>query len=201
MDEKIQTLNDQQLVENIKTNNLYAEISINELVNRHIPLINSLSNKFTPVIKGTGIYPADIFGNPQTIVYEAALSYDPARKSKYSSWLYQNLRYKCLNSITEANKFQNVESDVLDYFSNQLGDDKVDHEELYNIIDNLIESIEDARIKFILKERYIVQEKTWKSICCELGISTQTGINLKEAGLKQLKIKLSNYLKNKDISI
>jgi DNA-directed RNA polymerase specialized sigma24 family protein len=203
MEEKIKGLNDLQLVENIKHNNIYAEPSIEELASRHGPLINTLSNKFTPVIKNTGIYPGDIFGNFQAIVYEAALSYDSSKKTKYSSWLYQSLRYKCLNSITEAHKFQSVETDgVLDYFSNQFGvNTSEDHEELYIIIDSLIDELDDERIRIIIRERYLNKDKTWKEICSKIGISTQTGITLKELGIKQLKNKLTSYLKKKDISI
>ncbi len=194
------TLDDKQLVLNIQKKNDLADPSIEELTNRHTKLYHSLYQKFNGPLQASGVYPFDIFTDPKCIVYEAAESYDKTKDTKFSTWLYNYIRYECLNAISAGNKMGKYEEKLLDYLNIKENQpiDNFEKEDKYKEILELVENLEDRNTKNILKKRFLnprhkhKKARKWKQIAKVNKMSVQDAIRLKESGLNELRGKLEN---------
>ena len=176
--------------------------SLKELINRHSPLCFDIYKKYSSAMQASGICLADIYGEKDYIVYKSAVSFDPTRKTKFSTWLGNQVRYYCLNLINN-NRYIRVDDESLDFFVDQKTEE--DRKEVKGEVDyifNLLEQLQDQRIKRIFKLRYFHGEKKkmpWVKVAKILEVSTQTAINLHNKGAeivcKKIKSKcLSDFL-------
>ena len=89
-----------------------------------------------------------------------------------------------------------TEDPQLDYFINK----DVDYEpysmkEKMDYVDNLVNQIKDKRVAKIIRMRYFnnPSKKTpWNRVAAEIGVSTQTAINLHNKAIKILRNKMEN---------
>lgn len=193
---QIYTETDNELIKNIKEKN--DEESLKALIGRHSPLCHSLYKKYSIPLNSSGVYMEDLTSQKDYIIYKSALSFDPDRKSKFSTWLYNQVRYQCLNCINDNKPYVKLEDLIL----NKLIDDNSNvnyyqdkhNEDLNEYIYNILNYISDKRIAKIFKLRYSEKNKKmpWSKIAKSLKISTQTAINLHNKTLKVLKFKLKS---------
>jgi hypothetical protein len=47
----------------------------------------------------SGTHPEDISSDKDYLIYKSAVSYNPTKKIKFSTWLGNQVRYYCLNKI------------------------------------------------------------------------------------------------------
>ena len=176
--------------------------SLKELINRHSPLCFDIYKKYSSAMQSSGVCLADIYGEKDYIVYKSAISFDPTKKTKFSTWLGNQVRYYCLNLINN-NKYIRVDDENLDFFVDQKTEE--DRKEVRGEVDyifNLLEQLQDQRIKKIFKLRYFHGSKKkmpWVKVAKILEVSTQTAINLHNKGAeivcKKIKSKcLSDFL-------
>jgi len=138
----------------------------------------------------------DLIKDKTYVVYQAALSFDPKRNIKYSSWLGNQMRYFCLNIINknknnlclddENIKFL-VEKKQIEEMSN-FDPNKIDY--IFDILSNM----KDKRIHKIFKMRYFDGKKlkSWNEIGKKLHISTQTAINIHNKTIDFLNKKITS---------
>lgn len=189
-------IEDNILIKNIQQKN--DEQSLKLLVQRHSPLCHSLYKKYSAPMCASGVYVQDIIDQKDYIVYKSAMTFDPYKNSKFSTWLYNQVRYQCLNCINENSHYVNLEEDKLNYLIEKNTSPSKDFKNLNDYIFNIIDSCSDERVKKIFTMRYLNNSSkkiSWNKIAKKLKISTQTAINIHNKTLKLLKnkIKSKNY--------
>jgi RNA polymerase sigma factor (sigma-70 family) len=186
-------LDDTALVKNIQENN--DESALKQLIERHSALCNSLYKKYSAPMIASGVHLQDVMDEKNYIVYKSAMSFDPCKKSKFSTWLYNQLRYQCLNSMNENSHYLALDNDKLNYLIDQTTTQPREYKNINNYINNIIESHSDERVKKIFKMRYCNESNkkiSWNKIAKKLKISTQTAINIHNKTIKLLKNKIES---------
>lgn len=191
-------LQDLDLVEKLQKEN--CEGSLIELVNRHSALCRDICNKYSSAMSASGVSSADVYDQKEYIVYKSALTFNPDKKTKFSTWLGNYTRYQCLNAISASSRHISLDMPQLTFLKERdsVLEQKLDprhSEDTIEYILNILENLQDKRIHEIFKLRYLTPSKnkmTWAKIGKEMGISTQTAINLHEKG--------RGFLKNKMLS-
>jgi RNA polymerase sigma factor (sigma-70 family) len=186
-------IEDNILVENVKFKN--DEVSLKILINKHAPLCSSLYKKYSEPMIASGINLKDITDQRDYIVYKSAITFDPYKKSKFSTWLYNQIRYQCLNCMNENSHYLALEPEKLNYLIEKNTPEKKEYKELGQYIFNIIDSCTDQRVKKIFKMRYLDNPKkktSWNKIGKKLKISTQTAINIHDKTIKLLKNKIES---------
>ena len=181
---------DRQLVENIKEAD--CETSLKTLIEKHSPLCINMCRKYETALNASGISVDDVIQEKEYLVYKSVMSYNPDKNVKFNTWLGNQVRYHCLNTINNNNNYLKVEDSVLDFFGTE------EQKDLHNDIEyifSLLSQLKDERIRKIFSLRYFKSDKKkmpWSKIGKEMGISTQTAINLHKRGLKILNKKISS---------
>lgn len=190
----INQIEDINLIENIKKYN--DEESLKTLIERHAGLCNSLYKKYSAPLQASGVCLDDIIKEKDYIVYKSALSFDKDKKSKFSTWLYNQIRYQCLNSINENAHYLPLENDKLNFLIEKNAQNKEDSfKNLNEFIFNIIDSCSDKRVEKIFRLRYMNEtnkKMSWNKIAKKLKISTQTAINIHNKTLRLLKTKVNS---------
>lgn len=188
---------DISLIEKIKDLNDNESLKI--LIKKHEPMCFSIYKKYSNLIDASGASVQELASDRGYIVYKSAMSFDLTKKSKFSTWLYNQIRYQCLNYINSNKDSVAMENEKINFlieFNNKhfgtttTDDFKNVNEYIFKILD----SFGDPRISKIYRIRYFSGKKltAWSKIAKELGISTQTAINLHKKGVALLKVKLNS---------
>lgn len=185
---------DSELVVNVKRDG--CEQSLSLLIRRHTPLCFDISKKYAPALRSNGIDYNDVVNEKEYLIYKSALSYNPDKKTKFSTWLGNQVRYHCLNTMNKNNLIA-TEDSQLAYFIHKRAEENVEEDprEQMDFIFNIVKQLKDKRIQKILHERYFSHpsKKTpWNKVAQRVGVSTQTAINLHTKVLKMLKKKMKN---------
>lgn len=185
---------DIELVEKVKLNS--CEESLKTLIQRHSPLCFDICRKYTPALLKRGVNTNDVIDEKEYLIYKSALSFNADKKAKFSTWLGNQVRYHCLNCMNK-NHLIPTEDSQLDYFINK----DIEHptkettKEQVDYVDNIIEQIKDKRIKQVINIRYFKNpnKKTpWSKVASEIGVSTQTAINLHNRAMTILRRKMTD---------
>ena len=186
-------LDDNTLVKNVKEKN--DEESLKMLIDRHSALCNSLYKKYSSSMINSGVYLQDIVDQKDYIVYKSAMSFDPCKNSKFSTWLYNQVRYQCLNCMNENSRYLTLETDKLNYIIEKQTPSQKEYKNINEYIFNIIDSCSDKRVEKIFKMRYLNgsnKKMPWNKIGKKLNISTQTAINIHNKAIKLLKTKVES---------
>jgi len=175
--------------------------STTEIMRRHSNIVFSVINKFcrrNPYIKKE-----DLMDDKYSIFYQAIRTYKSNKGAKFSSWLYIQTRFHILNNYKNADKTYSVENKTIDDINNQnnifqlCGQNNKDN---LDFVRNLLDQMEDKRIKKIFKMRYFDGRgnklKDWKSIGEEIGLSITRVISLHKQGTEMLLKKINSVDKS-----
>ena len=186
-------IDDITLVKNIKERN--DEEALKVLIQKHSALCNSLYKKYSTPMVASGVHLQDVIDQKDYMVYKSALSFDENKNSKFSTWLYNQVRYQCLNCMNENSHYLSLETDKLNYLIEKNTPLKKEYKNINDYILNIIESCSDERIQKIFKMRYSNdsnKKMSWNKIAKKLEISTQTAINIHNKAIKLLKTKVES---------
>lgn len=187
-------MNDLELIDKVK--NEGCSESFSEIVERHSPLYWSICNKYKEPMTASGVHVSDMDDDKLFFIYESIKSYDPEKNSKYSTWLANWTKYKCLSKITSSNRVVTKTSEFLDFCSEKESDcDDQDEANKADAYDFIKEQLADEKddIKEIFNLRYFSNEKKnrrWSDIGKKLGISTQTAINRHDRVVNKIKMRM-----------
>ena len=181
-------MEDVDLVKNVQEN--CCDTSLKVLINRHSALCVDISKKFSPALSASG-------------VSKSALSYDPSKKVKFSTWLGNQVRYHCLNTINGNNKQVSLENEKIDFLSDvslecselQMKEQSANNLKIeIDYIFEMLSKLHDPRIKRVFNLRYFSSAKKtpWAKIANKMNISTQTAINLHQRGVNILNRKMKS---------
>lgn len=186
---------DLSLINKIKDNN--DESSLLELINRHSGIYSSMVEKFTknqysPIDKGS------IMDEKDYTIYSSALKFDPEKSTKFSTYLANETKWKCLNILNKIkkNKIHSINDDLnfiepsCDSFLNEL-----QKEEIFKDFKNTLNEEKDERLKKIIDMRYYMSNNKltpWKKIAKELNLSIQGCINIHNKFINNIRKQIHN---------
>lgn len=193
----LSTLTDEQLADNIKNNN--CSDSVVELERRHRKLVTSISKVYAGASDCTGVSLADFMDESSYLVYQAAKGFDAEKNSKFSTWLANQTRYYCLNTLNKQKKYvserernihgfdleRDTTQTTAEFISNEQTQESsraaIEFSDNIEYIKNIISQVKDTRIKTIMEMRYFngTNKKTgFVEISKALNMSTQGVVNL-----------------------
>ena len=188
---------DLELVNNVREDN--CQDSLKELINRHSALCYNVYQKYGSTLSSSGVFFDDVVKEKDYVIYKSAMSYNPDRNTKFSTWVGNHARYHCLNLINQNQKYVAVNDSTLNYF---IENNEVDSPQLQpqgrqdslEYIFNLLSQLRDKRIKKVFELRYLGSDgkESWSRIGENMSVSTQTAINLHDRGLKVLRKKMGS---------
>ena len=187
---------DIELIKEVKEN--CCSESINELINSHSPLCYDIYNKYSRTLQASGELIDNIDLEKNFIIYKSALSFDPERGTKFSTWLGNFTRYYCLNMINSKKKYVPMEDELLNSIKEKEAEDsEVDqsstHMEEYVV--NILNNLKDKRILKVFELRYFPdfnKKNTWVEIGKKMNVSPQTAINLHNRGKRMIAKKINS---------
>ena len=191
---------DIQLINKIKKSR--DEESLKELIDRHSGIYIDMINKYLPESM-EGINKNDVLEDKNYCIYDAAIKFDENKKAKFSTYVGNLARWKCLNMYNRNIKFpqHSIDSERSSYktgvssmkatfdTSSELDIKETEKEEEIENIFNIIENYGDNRVKKIFKMRYKNGKKLtpWKNIAKKLDLSIQGCINIHNKHLTEIK--------------
>lgn len=188
-------MNESQLIKKIKKEN--CSESLKQLENMHGGLCVKIIKKYLNQLNDKNFSIEDMLKDKVYVVYQSALSFDPKRNIKYSTWLGNQIRYFCLNTLNKNKNNLCLDNEKIKYLvekkqieesNTQMDQSKLDY--IFDIIQNM----KDKRIEKIFKMRYFDSKKlkAWNEIGKKLHISTQTAINIHNKALEFLNKKITS---------
>jgi DNA-directed RNA polymerase sigma subunit (sigma70/sigma32) len=140
----------------------------------------------------------ELISDKEYNIYQAALKFDANRGAKFSTYLGNETKWMCLNIYNKNKKHPEIATEELYLDLNQDFSNN-DHEknierELFKKIMELLKDYPDSRISQIFSMRYVEGSKNkvmpWKEVSQKIDMSIQGCINIHDATVRKLKIKL-----------
>ena len=172
--------------------------SLSELINRHSGIYVYIVDQYTRNDK-MNINKRSMIEDKDYIIYKSALEYDPDRNSKFSTFLANQTKWKCLNEINRKEKM-NVpfESYSMGMIEHEDSSQKLSKIEAFDIFNKMLTEESDKRVKKIIDIRYNTSNNKlvpWKNAAKKLNLSIQGCINIHDRFIEKVKNKLDqNYV-------
>ncbi len=191
---ELNVMSDVDLVSYIQLNTK-TEKCLEILIERHSALCVDIANKYMSSNSNSNLRD-EIVREKDYQIYQAALKFNNSKGAKFSTYLGNEVKWKCLNVFNKSikRKFVSVESDNIQYFS--LSQDKPSEEssDIFNLIINDTKKHPDSRVGKIFNLRYIVGKNNsvmpWKNISEKIGMSIQGCINIHNSAINNMKKKI-----------
>jgi|TARA_B110000305_G_C19316546_1_gene576741 DNA-directed RNA polymerase specialized sigma24 family protein len=196
---KLKQLEDNVLISHIK-NQSNTEECLSELVNRHSGLCISMINGYVSS-KDNESLRLELIKEKEYQIYNSALKFDPLKGSKFSTYLGNEIKWKCLNIYNKNKKRKTiqVEENLINYLNYHNQEEKsVDNSEIFGNIIQQAKSHSDPRVFEIFTLRYVEGKNNsvmpWKNISSKLKMSIQGCINIHDLALKQFSTKIKREI-------
>jgi DNA-directed RNA polymerase sigma subunit (sigma70/sigma32) len=119
-------------------------------------------------------------------VFEAAKGFDEKKNVKFSTWLGNQVRYHCLNTLSKQGKYYSPDKEeftdhLADSIANEKEYDKILIQERLEYVTNILGQLKDKKIETIIRMRYLgggKKKESFSVIAKHLKMSTQGVINL-----------------------
>jgi RNA polymerase sigma factor (sigma-70 family) len=171
--------------------------ALSMLIDRHSGICYKIYNKYFQ--NNTSTLAKDIEREKDSLIYQAAKTYDPSFGAKFSTWLGNIITYACLNACNQHKKEITTDDEILKFLSDQHLNKEASFQErnneLLSYIKKIIEISNDETAKEVIKMRYLSngnKVKTFKEIADHFGVSTQTVVNWHDKFISFLKNKLKS---------
>lgn len=187
---------DYTLISNIQEEN--DEDSLLEIIDRHSGIFHTMVNQFMSH-PHCSLDKSLLVGEKDSTIYSAALNYDPTRKTKFSTHLANQTKWKCLNILNKKKKNKEFQLDDNSNYDEPFSDGfsrEIDKEEAFSLFNKCLKKEKDERVKKIVDLRYGVDNNKltpWRKIAEELDMSIQGCINIHNRFINKVK-KEGNYV-------
>ena len=132
-----QQISDIKLINKVKVKK--CSKSLNELISRHSPLCFNIYQRYVPAMMNSGINIQDVYKERDFLIYQSAISYNPEKKTKFSTWLGNQVRYFCLNTMNKSNKRDfAVDDSTLNFLMEKEGPSEDNSQEMKEYTLNLL---------------------------------------------------------------
>lgn len=170
-----------------------------ELIDRHSGIYVYIVDQYTKN-KNNNISRDIFMEDKDYTIYKSALDYNPERNSKFSTFLANQTKWKCLNALnskinkheTSLEKVSYREADNDDAFQ------KLSRIEAFDVFNDMLKQEKDPRVKKIIDIRYNTSNTKlvpWRKAAKELNMSIQGCINIHDRFINKVKNKLDqNYV-------
>ena len=92
---------DFDLIKNVLVKN--DSNSLKELELRHSGICHKMIKKYYYNMVQSGIDPEDVIAEKTYVIYKSIMNFNPEKNVKFSTWLGNQMRYHCLNTINKKN--------------------------------------------------------------------------------------------------
>ena len=173
------------------------EDSLLQLIERHSGIYHSMVNHFMS-------HPQNALDKDQMVnekdatIYSAAMNYDPNRKTKFSTHLANQSKWKCLNLL---NKNKRMKQFFIDEDENHFEPScesfiaDLTRGEVLSVFETCLKKEKDERVKKIVDVRYGRTDNKltpWRVISEELKMSIQGCINIHNRFIEKVKRHIKN---------
>lgn len=141
----------------------------------------------------------DIIDEKDISIYKAVLNFDPEKNTKFSTYLGNETKWKCLNLFNRGVKYKHLDIDSFKEDSNLIEKEtfeELSSKETISKIFEIAKKHPDERIFKILNLRYEIgfKNKTmpWKDIAKKLNLSIQGCINIHNKFIEEIKKEIEN---------
>lgn len=160
------------------------------LIDRHSGIYIDMVNRYISETKN-GLVKEDLLQDKDYSIYSAAINFNETKNTKFSTYLGNLAKWKCLNLYNKSNKFPQESLEEKKYIFFEDGGEMEKLESIENLqkIQKAIEKSKDERIKTIFRMRYFSEDKLvpWKKIAKKLDLSIQGCINIHNNYLEEIK--------------
>ena len=172
--------------------------SLNLLIERHSGIYLDMVNSVIPN-NCDFLDKNDIIDDKNISIYKAVMNYDENKNTKFSTYLGNETRWKCLNLFNRGTKYKYL--DINDFNDDEnLSDDemlnKISSKEILDKVYFHANNHKDERVTKIINLRYKIGEgnKTmpWKNISEKVNVSIQGCINIHDRFIEEIKKDLQN---------
>ena len=187
---------DYTLISNIQEEN--DEDSLLEIIDRHSGIFHTMVNQFMSH-PHCSLDKSLLVGEKDSTIYSAALNYDPTRKTKFSTHLANQTKWKCLNILNKKKKNKELQLDDNSNYDEPFSDGflrEIDKGEAFSLFNKCLKKEKDERVKKIIDLRYGVDNNKltpWRKIAEKLDMSIQGCINIHNRFINKVK-KEGNYV-------
>jgi RNA polymerase sigma factor (sigma-70 family) len=193
--QNLENKTDKYLVRKVQKEN--CEDSLKILINRHTPICFKIYKKYIASFNIKNIDVNEIYQQKDYIIYRTIKSFKNNKKTKFSTWLANQIRYQCLNAINKKEDLTYMNYPELQFIIDKAQPKDNNNEklnELREYINSLLQQLKDRRISKIFNMRYFETDlnQTWTKIGKRMNMSTQNAINLHNKGVRILKNKLTS---------
>ena len=186
---------DNKLIANFKTNQ--DSKCLEELIERHSGIYVDMVNKYLPE-NYDQLQRQDVLEDKDFSIYNAVINFDESKNTKFSTYLGNIAKWKCLNIYNKNKKFpqhsinsENVSIDRIKHENFLINSDVEEIEKRENLskVHKIVSKSKDPRVKKIFKMRYSSGNKVtpWKKIAKKLDLSIQGCINIHNKNLTEIK--------------
>ncbi len=191
-------LSDEQLVKNIQ-NQYRAKDSLEELVCRHSGIYLDMINGYVSSSNQKSLKD-EMIKEKEYQIYMSALKYNPEKGAKFSTYLGNETKWKCLNMYNKNKRHPSVpiQEELIEFFNYKFVDEdtNVFKDEMFNKVIQQAELHPDKRVGKIFNLRYVVGKENnvmpWKTVSSKLSLSIQGCINIHNSAIQQFKQSFNN---------
>jgi DNA-directed RNA polymerase sigma subunit (sigma70/sigma32) len=139
----------------------------------------------------------EILDEKDFCIYNAALKFEPERNVKFSTYLANETRWRCLNLYNKCKKFQreSIDDHINDSPDPSCFLEDIQKNEILENIKSLAIEQNDKRIKKIIDMRYGLaynKPHAWKDIAASLNMSIQGCIDIHDKFINKVKKTVQN---------
>jgi RNA polymerase sigma factor (sigma-70 family) len=187
---------DMSLIEKVKKE---ADLdSLNALIERHSGIYLDMVNSVIPN-NCDFLDKNDIIEDKNISIYKAVMNFDENKNTKFSTYLGNETRWKCLNLFNRGTKYKYLDindfNDDKNLSENEMLD-KISSKEMLDKVYDIANTHKDERVRKIINLRYNLGQgnKTmpWKNISQQINISIQGCINIHDRFIEEIKKEIQN---------
>lgn len=164
--------------------------SLKVLIDRHSGIYVEMINRYL-YSSDNNLAKEDMIMEKDSFIYNCAKKFDPSINVKFSTYVGNQIKWKCLNYY---NSNKNYSFEDIDFYKNSKDDfdvmSNIENREVFNNIMEIVSAYSDNRAITIFKERYIKcgsnKLTPWKKISKRLDLSIQGCINIHDKLIKHI---------------
>ena len=160
-----------------------------EIVAFHTGAYMSAVNKFSlPPLERQ-----ELIEHKDTNIYSFIMDYEPEREMKLSSYIYQSVKYKCLNIINDRHENVEISEDIAADENCERSAAKKEYQEVANYLCDCASEFYDARFVEIFRMRHLSGNKkmSWRKIAKHFGLSYEGVRLIYNRNIEKLKEKIN----------
>jgi len=173
------------------------EDSLIELIERHSGIYHSMVNHFMSHPQNT-LDKNQMVDEKDSTIYSAAMNYDPSRKTKFSTHLANQTKWKCLNLLNKNKRMKEFFIDEDENYYEPSCESFISdltRQEVFSLFRKCLKREKDERVKKIVDIRYDGPDNKltpWRVISDELKMSIQGCINIHNRFIEKVKRHIKN---------